>query len=30
VSKVILTGVGEGPQKITNHLIDDNGEPLTS
>jgi diphosphomevalonate decarboxylase len=30
VSKVILTGVGEGPQKATNHLIDDNGKPVTN
>jgi diphosphomevalonate decarboxylase len=30
VSKVILTGVGEGPQKIETHLIDENGEPVKS
>lgn len=28
VSKVILTGVGEGPQEIDAHLIDENGEPV--
>ncbi|KAF2759440.1 diphosphomevalonate decarboxylase [Pseudovirgaria hyperparasitica] len=28
ISRVILTGVGEGPIKIDEHLIDENGEPV--
>ena len=28
VSRVILTGVGEGPQKVDRHLVDENGDVL--
>jgi diphosphomevalonate decarboxylase len=30
VGRVILTGVGEGPVKVENHLIDEKGEPVSS
>ena len=30
VSRVILTGVGEGPVKTEESLIDEKGEPVTS
>jgi diphosphomevalonate decarboxylase len=30
VSRVILTGVGEGPQKTDTHLVDEKGEPVKS
>ncbi|KAF2673459.1 diphosphomevalonate decarboxylase [Microthyrium microscopicum] len=30
ISRVILTGVGEGPQKIDHHLVSETGEAITS
>jgi diphosphomevalonate decarboxylase len=27
VSRIILTGVGEGPQKVDKHLVDEKGQP---
>ena len=28
VSRVIMTGVGEGPVSVEEHLIDERGEPV--